>query len=166
MKVTGKKSGVMTKGASTAPSLGNGYQDEHKDEVKVQAFSHEVTRPYDPQSGAPTGMRIHHPVVITKVFDKSSPILLEALCSGEELTEVEIRWYRNDAYTEEEHYYTTTLEDARVVKIKDYMQHSQGSATAPMAQLQDVHFSYSKISWDHVVAQTSGADDWRKPKTD
>ncbi|MFO7146166.1 UNVERIFIED_CONTAM: type VI secretion system tube protein Hcp, partial [Pseudomonas aeruginosa] len=37
------------------------------------------------------------PVVITKVFDKASPLLLAALTSGERLTKVEIQWYRTSA---------------------------------------------------------------------
>ncbi|KEA24206.1 hypothetical protein BH79_29030 [Pseudomonas aeruginosa C0324C] len=47
--------------------------------------------PRDPQSGQPTGQRVHKPVVITKVFDKASPLLLAALTSGERLTKVEIQ---------------------------------------------------------------------------
>ncbi|WP_252724590.1 type VI secretion system tube protein Hcp, partial [Acinetobacter baumannii] len=39
-------------------------------------FNHEVIIPRDPQSGQPTGQRVHKPVVITKVFDKASPLLL------------------------------------------------------------------------------------------
>ncbi|WP_458024188.1 type VI secretion system tube protein TssD, partial [Pseudomonas aeruginosa] len=73
----------------------------------------------DPQSGQPTGQRVHKPVVITKVFDKASPLLLAALTSGERLTKVEIQWYRTSAAGTQEHYYTTVLEDAIIVDIKD-----------------------------------------------
>ncbi|MDV3443847.1 type VI secretion system tube protein Hcp, partial [Pseudomonas otitidis] len=36
-----------------------------------------------PQSGQPTGQRVHKPLMITKVFDKSSPLIFNALTSGE-----------------------------------------------------------------------------------
>ncbi|WP_422766527.1 type VI secretion system tube protein TssD [Pseudomonas aeruginosa] len=52
------------------------------------------------------GQRVHKPVVITKVFDKASPLLLAALTSGERLTKVEIQWYRTSAAGTQEHYYT------------------------------------------------------------
>ncbi|WP_434083452.1 type VI secretion system tube protein TssD, partial [Escherichia coli] len=52
------------------------------------------------------GQRVHKPVVITKVFDKASPLLLAALTSGERLTKVEIKWYRTSAAGTQEHYYT------------------------------------------------------------
>ncbi|RPZ98033.1 type VI secretion system tube protein Hcp, partial [Pseudomonas aeruginosa] len=103
----------------------------------VQGFNHEVIIPRDPQSGQPTGQRVHKPVVITKVFDKASPLLLAALTSGERLTKVEIQWYRTSAAGTQEHYYTTVLED--------------------------VHFTYRKITWTHEVSGTSGSDDWRSP---
>ncbi len=92
--------------------------------------------PRDPQSGQPTGQRVHKPVVITKVFDKASPLLLAALTSGERLTKVEIQWYRTSAAGTQEHYYTTVLEDAIIVDIKDYMHNCQDPGNA--------HFTHRK----------------------
>ncbi|MGE8068400.1 Hcp family type VI secretion system effector [Pseudomonas sp. NPDC089569] len=166
MSVTGKDSGLMTKDAFTAESVGNTFQEGHEDEVMIQAFSHEVTIPTDPQSGQATGLRVHKPIVITKVFDKASPLLLAALCSGEDITLVEIKWYRTSANGTQEHYYTTKLEGAKIVHIKDYMHNCQDPATAHFTHLQDVHFSYRQITWNHVTASTSGSDDWRKLKTE
>ena len=118
MSVTGEKQGLITAGAFTADSVGNTYQEGHEDQVMVQGFSHQVIIPRDPQSGQPTGQRIHRPVCITKVFDKASPLLLAALTSGERMTSIEIKWYRTSAAGTQEHYYTTTLEDAIIVEIK------------------------------------------------
>jgi type VI secretion system secreted protein Hcp len=89
MPLTGPRQGLITAGAFTADSVGNTYQEGHEDQVMVQGFSHEVIIPRDPQSGQPTGQRVHKPVKITKVFDKSSPLLLAALTSGERLTEID-----------------------------------------------------------------------------
>lgn len=164
LSVRGEHSRLMTEGAYTVASVGTSQKD-HENEVLIQAFSHEVTLPYDPQSGTATGQRVHKPIVITKVFDKSSPLLLAALCSAEKITELKIRWYRTDSYGNQEHYYTTTLEGAQIVHIKDYMHNFQDPANAHYTQLQDVHFSYTKITWEHVVANTSGSDDWREQKT-
>jgi type VI secretion system secreted protein Hcp len=83
MSVTGEKQGLITAGAFTADSVGNTYQEGHEDQVMVQAFTHDVIIPRDPQSGQPTGQRVHKPVVITKVYDKASPLLQAALTSGE-----------------------------------------------------------------------------------
>jgi type VI secretion system secreted protein Hcp len=162
MSITGEVQGLITAGAFTAASIGNSFQTEHKDEVMVQGFSHEVTKSRDPQSGQPVGHRIHQPLIITKAFDKASPLLQNALCSGELITEVIIKWYRTTSGAQE-HYYTTTLEDAVVVHIKDYMHNCQDPANAHFSHLEDVHFSYRKIIWLHVASGTSGSDDWRSP---
>ncbi len=72
VSITGTKQGLITAGAFTEDSVGNTYQEGHEDQVMVQGFNHEVIIPRDPQSGQPTGQRVHKPVVITKVFDKAS----------------------------------------------------------------------------------------------
>ena len=163
MSITGTKQGLITAGAFTADSVGNTYQEGHEDQVMVQGFSHEVIIPRDPQSGQPTGQRVHKPVKITKVFDKSSPLLLAALTSGERLTEIEIQWFRTSAAGTQEHYFTTKLEDAIIVDIKDYMHNCQDPSNSYFTHLEDVEFTYRKITWTHEVSGTSGSDDWRTP---
>ncbi|MBM0142468.1 Hcp family type VI secretion system effector [Pseudomonas cannabina] len=154
---------ILTAKAFTPESVGNSYQTGHEDEAIVQAFKHTIDIPCDPQSGQPTGQRVHKPVCITKIFDRTSPLLLEALCSGATLSEVQIKWYRTSDQGKQEHYYTTTLDDAVIVKIEDYMPNCQDPDSAHFTHLQDVYFSYRKITWEHVKATTTGSDDWREP---
>ncbi|MDO7927019.1 Hcp family type VI secretion system effector [Pseudomonas sp. KFB-139] len=162
MTITGTRQGLITENASTSESVGNIYQENHEHEIMVQAMSHVVTVPSDPQSGQPTGQRVHKPLCITKVFDRSSPLLHAALSAGETLSKVEIHWYRiNDGI--QENYYVTTLEDAIIVEIKDYMHNCQDPASKHFTHLQDVHFTYRKITWTHISAHSLGSDDWRAP---
>ncbi|GFM51301.1 Hcp family type VI secretion system effector [Pseudomonas capsici] len=162
MSIKGSRQGLITEKASTFESIGNIYKKEHENQIMVQAVSHVVTVPCDLQLSQPAGTRIHKPLCITKIFDKSSPMLQAALAAGENLPEVEIHWYRiADGVLE--HYYTTTLVDAVIVEIKDYMLNNQDSSNAGHAHLQDVHFTYRKITWDHLKAKSSGSDDLRAP---
>jgi type VI secretion system secreted protein Hcp len=117
MSVTGEKQGLITAGAFTADSVGNTYQEGHEDQVMVQAFSHDVIIPRDPQSGQPTGQRVHKPVVITKVYDKSSPLLQAALTSGERMSEIVIQWYRTSAQGTQEPS-TTKCTTARIRRTR------------------------------------------------
>ncbi|MBC3953958.1 MULTISPECIES: Hcp family type VI secretion system effector [Pseudomonas] len=161
--ITSETRGVLTLNAFTQESVGSIYQEGHTDQAMVQAFSHMITIPRDPQSGQPTGQRVHAPLCITKIFDKSSPLLQQALTSGEQLSSVEIMWYRTSSEGKQEHYYTTLLEKAIIVEIKDYMYNCQDSATSQFTHLEDVHFAYRKITWTHEKASTSGSDDWGSP---
>ena len=56
--------------------------------IQLTGLTHEVISPRDPQSGLPTGKRMHKPFVITKELDKSSPLLFKALTTNENLTSV------------------------------------------------------------------------------
>ncbi|WP_249584479.1 Hcp family type VI secretion system effector [Pseudomonas viridiflava] len=167
--ITGVDQKLITEGAFTAKSVGNIYQEGHENQALVQAFSHEIFIPCDPQTGQPSGLRIHKPLCITKTFDRASPLLQQALTSGESLSEVKIEWYRTSAAGQQELYYTTRLTDATIVQIKDYMHNCQDPAMSHFTHLQDVHFAYRKIEWTHEMCGTSGSDDWRtkgKEKTD
>lgn len=167
MSIEGQVQKLITENASTQLSAGAGAIDEEtlNNYVLVQAFSHEVTKPFDPQSGMPTGLRAHKAVIVTKGFDKSSPLLQQALCTAEPLKSVVIKWYRNFEGNNQ-HYYTTTLEGARIVQIKDYMHNCQDPANAHFTHMEDVHFTYRKITWTHETSGTSGSDEWGKQKTD
>ena len=141
MTVEGATQGNITQGASTEDSVGNVWQEDHQ----------------------PTGQRSHKPVTVTKVFDKSSPLLYNALCRGELLPKVEIKWYRTSAAGTQEHYFTISLIDAVCVDIQGYMPNCQDPDNAAFTHLEDVSFSYRSIEWTHEVASTTGSDDWRAP---
>ena len=145
--------------------MGNVYQEGHENEILVEAFSHTVTVPTDPQSGQPTGQRVHKPLTITKVFDKSSPMLYKALSSGERLPKCEIKWWRTSSQGVQEHYFTTKLEDAIITNISARMPNCQDPSQAQFTHLEDVSFSYRKITWTHEIGSTTGEDDWRAPAT-
>lgn len=164
ISIEGTKSGLLTEGANTVDSMGNAYQEGHTDESTVQAFDHNVTIPRDPQSGQPTGQRVHEPFVITKVFDKASPKLFDALCCGERLKKVVVKWYRTSMTGSQEHYFTHELEDAVIVDIKSYMPNALDPNMQQFSHMEQVSFTYRKINWSHEVAGTRGADDWRAPR--
>ena len=164
MKIEGTNQGLITQGAFTEDSVGNIYVEGHEDEFIVQAFNHEVLIPRDPQSGQPTGQRVHQPLTVTKIFDKSSPLLYEALTSGERLKTCELSWYRTSATGSMEKYFSMNLEDAVIVSVRAVMPNCQDPSNAQFTHLEEVSFTYRKINWTHEAAGTSGADDWRAPK--
>lgn len=165
LTIEGQKQGLISSGAFTMESVGNIYQEGHEDEILVQAFDHQVSIPTDVQSGTTSGPRRHGALTITKVFDKASPLIYQALCNGETLTTCEIKWYRTNYDGHEEHYYTTKIVDAKIVNVKSYMHNCQDPSMASFTHLESVSFSYRKIEWTHEVSGTSGDDDWRTPRT-
>ena len=75
MSVEGVTQGMITEGALSEDSVGTLYQEAQDEAFSAQAFEHSIMIPHDPQSGQPSGTRIHQPLKVIKVFDKSSPLL-------------------------------------------------------------------------------------------
>lgn len=161
ISIKGSTQGLITEGTFTPESVGNSYQKGHENEALIKGFSHNINIPRDPQSGQPSGQRVHEPLVISKIFDKCSPLLYNALTKGETLTEVELKWYRTSYAGKPEHYFSIILEDAVIVDIDAYMENEEGQAKTQVAPLEKVAFAYRKITWRHEAASTSGEDDWR-----
>ncbi|SFV57327.1 secreted protein Hcp [hydrothermal vent metagenome] len=161
MSVTGSTQGKITESATTPDSVGNIYQNGHEDECLIKAFTHDIDVPRSATTGQATGQRTHNPLIVTKMIDKSSPLLFNAVVNGETLTEVELNFYRTSYAGKPEHYYSIILEDAIITNIATSME-TQGSAiTKDVTPYEKVSLSYRKISCRHETASTSGEDDWR-----
>ena len=163
ISIHGQNQGHITKGAFTPDSVGNVYIEGHEDEIMAQAIDHQITLPTDPQSGQPAGQRVHKPLIFTSVLSKASPMLYQALVTGEMLPTVEVSWYRTSSEGKQEHFFTTTLEDATIVSINTVLPHALDKDNENYTQLVEVSLAYRKITWAHDVANTEGSDDWRAP---
>lgn len=163
INITGKLQGHITAGAFTSESVGNIYVEGHENEILVQEIEHEIMIPTDPQSGQPSGRRVHKPFIFTSSLSKATPLLYQALVNGEVLSEVEVQWYRTSDEGKIEPFFTTRLEDAIIVSINTVLPHVQNTDNEKYTQLIKVSMTYRKITWDHTVATTTGSDDWRKP---
>ncbi|POE08451.1 hypothetical protein BV924_21460 [Pectobacterium odoriferum] len=163
ISIEGKTQGNITAGAFTSDSVGNIYVEGHEDEMLVQEFKHIVTVPTDPQSGQPSGQRVHKPFKFTVALNKAVPLMYNALASGEMLPTVTLKWYRTSVEGKQEHFFSTILTDATIVDIDCKMPHCQDPSKLDYTQLIEVSLAYRKSDWEHTVAGTSGSDDWRAP---
>jgi len=132
--------------------------------IMAYAMDHAVHIPRDPQSGLPSGKRIHGPLKVMKEFDKASPKLYQALCTGEHMKNVALKWYRIDATGSEEHYFTHTLEDAIVVEIKPYVPVAFLPQNEAYRHMEEVSFTYKKIKWAWEPDGIESEDSWAVPK--
>ena len=160
LTLSGSNQGDMSKGATGADSVGTMSKSDHEDEIQVQAFKMNMTVPKDPQSGQPTGRRIHTGVTLTKVLDKSSPMIMQALATGEQIEKATFKFFRTSTSGTQEHYYTIELEEGLITDVTTWFPNALQPENAPLGHMEDVSLSYKKITATHEVAGTSGADDW------
>ncbi len=53
------------------------------DNIAIVSFDAGIVSPRDPQSGLPTGRRIHKPITVVKEVDTSSPKLFQSMSTNE-----------------------------------------------------------------------------------
>src|SRR5262245_27077349 len=106
---TGTKSGQM-KGSVTISG--------REGSSEVMEFDHQEYIPADNVSSKLTGTRVHEPIKLVKSFDSASPMLYQACCNGETLSEVTVKWYQIDVNGRETQYFTHTLKNAKVAGVR------------------------------------------------
>jgi len=143
---------------------GSCEMDGRKGTILVHAFSHEMHIPRDTHTGLPSGKRVHHPLTITKEWDKASPKLKKAWADGERFSDVTIKWYRIDPSGKEEHYYTHKLEDAIIVDIKPYMPNTMDKHLEHYGHMEEISFTYRKITWRWEPDGIESSDSWLAPE--
>ena len=134
MTVTGQTQGAITGGGP------NGA-------IEIEGLTHDVVSPRDPASGLPTGKRLHKPIVITKEIDRSTPLLLQALFTNENLPAVQL-----------------TLDDASGNPIATIKLTNAGVAERSEAgDTETISFTYQKIEWTWNDGGITASDDWEAP---
>lgn len=164
VSITGATQGNISQSAFTADSVGNIYQTGHEDQCFCQSLTVEVTIPRDPQSGQVTGQRVHAPARVIKYVDKASPMLMQAIASGEVL-QMEAQFFRTATSGKQEHYYTVKFTDVVLVHYKQHTPNALDPESGSYRDMEELAFTYRQIDVTHEVAGTSGSDDWRAPKS-
>ncbi|MDK2955242.1 MAG: type secretion system secreted protein Hcp [Desulfovibrionales bacterium] len=152
MKVKGKSQGDI-KGDCT-------QSGDKKDTVLLYQQDHNVEIPKDTHTGLPTGQRIHNPFVITKHKDNSSPKLFQACCKGEQC-DVEVDYYRIKPDGTEENYFKIKLAQAIIVNMREYTPMTFLPDNKPFHDMEEVAFTYSKITWTYTDGNIEFTDSWQ-----
>jgi type VI secretion system secreted protein Hcp len=133
--------------------------------ILVYGVDHTVEIPRDPNTGLPTGQRLHRPLTITKHTDPATPLLFQACTSGESMKKWQLDYYQINDKGQEELYYQVSLENAIVVTIRHYKPNTLDEANKQFKDMEDVSFTYEAITWEHKVANKQAVDKWKEPKS-
>jgi type VI secretion system secreted protein Hcp len=152
---------MVVTGQSTGEITGEGPGGS----IEGLAFQHEIVSPRDAASGLPTGRRQHKPFTIVKPIDKSTP-LLHKLLTNTENAQVTLQFYRKSPETgETQKYYTITLTNASVSSIRDWKPNTRDLSAVRAGDLQEISFTYQKITWTYEDGGVTHEDDWSAPAT-
>lgn len=140
---------VILAAGSQGDILGDSDIVGRENTIPVIGFSHGLTIPIDTQSGQATGSRVHSPLMITKRMDSATPKLYQACVSGESLGSVELKFYRIDPTGKDDHYFSITLTNARVVDMRN-----------SYPNIEQVSMVYEEIEWSWTKDGTMTQDSW------
>ena len=155
LQIEGKNQGAIE---------GDCTQKGHEKWILVYGTEWNMEIPRDTHTGLPTGQRIHHPYTVQKKLDPASPLLAQACASGEQMKKWQIDFHHISEKGQEELYYTIQLENAIVVAIRQYKPLTFLDANKPYHDMEEVSFTYEKITWSHKKANKEAIDDWKAPK--
>jgi type VI secretion system secreted protein Hcp len=150
LKIKGQKQGDIQGGVT---------QKGREGSLEVIAVSHEIISPRDAASGLATGKRTHKPLVVTLALDKASPLLLQAMLTGERLSEATISFVKGKKKGSAETYYEIKLTDVLISGYK-FEPNDEGPEESIAISFQ---LTYKKITWTWNDGGITASDDWESP---
>lgn len=133
--------------------------------AEVHAFDYHVSIPSDPNTGALTAVRKHGNAIITKTYDSASPVLFDACCRGKTLKNMQLDWYRINDKGEEELYFTHSLSDVKVVKVKQFMMNVKDPNYDALGHQEEMHVRFKEIELNHPDGNIKASDDWTEARS-
>lgn len=162
LTLTGATQGDLTSGAMSEDSVGTLSNSAHADAIQIQEIDMAVEIPTDPQSGQPTGRRVHKGVRLVKYVDKSSPLLLQAIASGEQISSAALQFFRTAPTGAQEHYFTIEFVEASIVHYRPFFPNALDEESMAFSHMEEIILTYKTITMTHEVAGTSGSDSWNE----
>jgi type VI secretion system secreted protein Hcp len=143
---------------------GSVVQKGREGKILVIAFQHEIVAPRNPQSGLPTGKRMHKPLVVTKELDRSTPLLNQVICTNENLAEVRIEFWTSTPTGQEKQHYTVKLSNANLSASSFKMANLRNPKLQRLTEYEELSFTYQKIEWTWTDGGVTAGDDWETPR--
>jgi type VI secretion system secreted protein Hcp len=151
MQLTGQRQGLI-RGEVTQ----KGREGQHR----LLAYSHEIVVPRDPATGLPTGKRQHQPFRIVKLLNASSPLLMTAMTSNENLSTVVIDIWAPTPVGTEIKLITYTLTNARIVSLRPWMPNHSDTAAQNYPPAEEIAFTYQAITVTYPSNGAESTDEW------
>lgn len=130
---------------------GESTDDAHKGEIELLSWSWGVDQPVGPRStggSATTGKANHSDVIVTKLYDSSSPDLALKACTGATIKEVVLTQRQADA-------------DAAIEAIKFILTNVVISSVAIAGNgaevpTEQISLNYGGITWEYNLTASAG----------
>ncbi|KZR00730.1 Hcp1 family type VI secretion system effector [Enterobacter hormaechei subsp. steigerwaltii] len=149
--------------ANGSPVVGGSMVSGRLGAIELKAVAHHLTIPVSGNTGRLTGTRVHTPIAIQKEFDKTTPVLIRALCENQTLKSATIKMYQIDDAGIEREYFNIILDNVKITSITPNLFPGSGTGT----HTETIELRYEAITWKHcdgnIVYRDAGII-WRSPE--
>jgi len=125
----------------------------HKDWIEVKSVNWEVLQPKSATAstgGGHTAERTEHrDIVVSKLADLATPLLLQNCSSGKTLPKAKLEFMRADGQGERVKYFEIELENVLISSVAPSV--AQGDILS-----EDVKLKYSKVKWKYTQQKVGG----------
>jgi type VI secretion system secreted protein Hcp len=141
---------------------GSCEKDGRADTIDIFEIEHHVHQPVDLTTGDATGVRVHSPLRVVAAIDKATPGLHKACCTGQNIAEVTLDFYRIDPDSRSEvKYYQIIVKEAKCVDVRPYMPMSFLPPNESYRHMVQYSFTYETIEWSWLPDSVVEMDAWR-----
>ena len=116
--------------------------------IPIYAFHHEAAAVIDVKTGLPTKEIKHHPIVITKKVDPSSPVIHERYKNNTLLAPWDLKLFHIPMSGPNAHYFSIKLAGARIVGIRLRKPSLTRQVPGSGHEVEEISFTYDTITWD------------------
>lgn len=132
---------------------GESADDRHKDWIECKSVSWGVEQPRSATSstgGGHTAERCEHrDIVVTKLADLASPILLQTCAAGRTIPKAKLEFMRADAQGERVKYFEIELDNVLIGAVAPSV--NEGDILT-----EEVGFKFSKVRWKYTQQRITG----------
>lgn len=132
---------------------GESADDRHKDWIECKSVSWGVEQPRSATSstgGGHTAERCEHrDIVVTKLADLASPILLQTCAAGRTIPKAKLEFMRADAQGERVKYFEIELDNVLIGAVSPSV--NEGDILT-----EEVGFKFSKVRWKYTQQRITG----------
>jgi type VI secretion system secreted protein Hcp len=143
---------------------GSVTQRGREGKILVVSTRHEIVCPRNPQSGIPTGKRMHKPFIITKELDRSTPLLFVVHCTNENIVEARLDYWTSTPTGQEKQHFTVRMLNANISSIAFKMANIRNPKLQRLTEYEEVAFTYEKIEWTWNDGGLTAIDDWENAR--
>ena len=134
--------------ANGSPVVGGSMVSGRLGAIELKAVAHHLTIPVSGNTGRLIGTRVHTPIAVQKEFDKTTPVLIRALCENQKLKSATIKMYQIDG--------AGILENVKITGITPNLFPSSGTGT----HSETIELRYEAITWKHCDGNIVYRDAW------